>query len=77
MLAPGVVGPRIDTSEESWPKPTRPLRCCSTSWLPWDPPQGREVAAALRSLTETFAGVPDGRDTAHALGLLAHLIDSG
>jgi hypothetical protein len=34
-----------------------------------DPPQRRDVdvAAALRKMTETFAGVPDGRDTAHAL----------
>ena len=40
-----------------------------------DPPQRREMAAALRTVAETVAGVPDGRDTAHALGLLAHLID--
>ena len=34
-----------------------------------DPPQRRDVdvAAALRKVTETFAGVPDGRDTANAL----------
>jgi hypothetical protein len=31
-----------------------------------DPPQRREVAAALQSVAETFAGVPDGRDTAEA-----------
>ena len=42
-----------------------------------DAPQWREVAAILRSVAETFAGVPDGRHTAHALRMLAHLLDSG
>ncbi len=31
---------------------------------PLDPPQRREVVAALLLVAETFAGVPDGRDTA-------------
>jgi hypothetical protein len=39
--------------------------------------QRREVAAALRSVAETVAKVPDGRDTAHTLWLLAHMLDSG
>ncbi len=30
----------------------------------------------LRKVAETFAEVPDGRDTAHTLGLLAHMLDS-
>ena len=42
-----------------------------------DPAQRREVAAVLRSVAETFAGVPDGRQTAHTLRLLAHWLDSG
>ena len=42
-----------------------------------DPPQRREVAKELRRVAETFAGVPDGRDTAHTLRLLAHFLDSG
>ncbi|MGO8936167.1 MAG: hypothetical protein ACLQLO_03135 [Mycobacterium sp.] len=42
-----------------------------------DPRQRREVAAILRSVAETFAGVPDGRDTAHALRMVAHMLDSG
>ena len=42
-----------------------------------DPQQRREVAAALRNVAETFAGVPDGRDTAHTLRMLAHMLDSG
>jgi hypothetical protein len=42
-----------------------------------DPPQRREVAAALRAVAETFAGVPDGRDTAYTLQMLAHMLDSG
>ena len=42
-----------------------------------DLPQRRQVAAALRSVAETFAGVPDGRDTAHTLRMLAHMLDSG
>ena len=42
-----------------------------------DPPQRREVAAALRTVAETFAGVPDGRDTANAPRMLAHMLDSG
>ena len=33
-------------------------------------------AAALRSVAETFAGVPDGRDIAHTLRMLAHMLDS-
>ena len=40
-----------------------------------DPPQRREVAKELRKVAETFAGVPDGRHTAHALGLLVHMLD--
>ena len=40
-----------------------------------DPPQRRVVAAALRTVVETFAEVSDGRHTAHTLGLLAHLLD--
>ena len=39
--------------------------------------QRREVAAALWRVAETFAGVPDGRDTAHTLRLLADIVDSG
>ena len=35
------------------------------------------MAAALRSVAETFAGVPDGRHTAHTLWILAHMLDSG
>ena len=75
MVARGVVGPRIDTGEESCPAPTSPTRPCSTNWPP--PQQRCEVAAALRNVAETFAGVPDGRDTAHTLGMLAHMLDSG
>ncbi len=41
-----------------------------------DPSQRREVAKELRKVAETFAEVPDGRDTAHTLGLLAHTLDS-
>jgi hypothetical protein len=42
-----------------------------------DAPQRREVAAALRGVAETFAGVPDGRGTAYTLRMLAHMLDSG
>jgi hypothetical protein len=34
MLARGVVGPGIDTGEESCPAPTSPTRPCSTNWPP-------------------------------------------
>ena len=37
--------------------------------------QRREVAKELRTVAETFAGVRDGRHTAHALRLLAHMLD--
>jgi len=40
-----------------------------------DPPQRRDVAAALRRVADMFAGVPHGRDTAHTLRLLAHWLD--
>ena len=39
-----------------------------------DPPQRREVASALRGVVETFAGVPDGRDTALTLRLRANTL---
>ena len=42
-----------------------------------DPAQRREVAKELREVAETFVEVADGRDTAHTLGLLAYLLDSG
>ena len=54
-----------------------PLQCCSTSWAALGPTQRCEVAGALRRVAETFAEVPDGRYTAHTLGALAHLLDSG
>ena len=37
--------------------------------------QRLEVATELRKVAETFAGVPDGRNMAHTLGLLAHFLD--
>ena len=40
-----------------------------------DPPQRRQVAKELRQMAETFAEVPDGRNTAHTLGLLAHWLE--
>ena len=42
-----------------------------------DPAQRRQVAKELRQLAESFARVPDGRDTARTLGLLAHWLDPG
>ena len=41
------------------------------------PATAREVTAALRRVAGTFAGVPDGRDTAQALRMLAYFLDSG
>ncbi len=41
-----------------------------------EPARRRELAKQLREVAETFAEVPDGRDTAHTLGLLAHMLDS-
>lgn len=35
------------------------------------------MANELRKVAETFAEVPDGRGTVHALRMLAHLLDSG
>ena len=40
-----------------------------------DPAQRRELAAALRSVAETLAEVPDGKTASHVLGVLAHLLD--
>ena len=40
-----------------------------------DPAQRREVARQLRTVSETFAEVPDGKTTSHVLGVLAHLLD--
>lgn len=39
------------------------------------PQDRREVIAALRQVSETFAEVPDGSCTSHTLGVLAHLLD--
>jgi hypothetical protein len=39
--------------------------------------QRREVAKELRTVAETFTGVPDGRHAAHTLRMLAHMFDSG
>jgi hypothetical protein len=47
-----------------------------TNWPPLGPAAAGEVAAALRRVAETFAWVPDGRDTAYTLRLLAHMLDS-
>jgi hypothetical protein len=35
----------------------------------------RPLAATLRRLSETFGGVPDGKNASHVLGVLAHLLD--
>ena len=40
-----------------------------------DPAQRRQVAEELRNLSETLAGVPDGKTASHVLGVLAHLLD--
>jgi hypothetical protein len=40
-----------------------------------EPSQRREVAAVQQTVAETFAEVPDGRNTAHALRLLAYWLD--
>ena len=42
-----------------------------------DPAQRRQVAKRLRKVAESFAGVPDGRNMARTLGLLAHWLDLG
>ncbi len=40
-----------------------------------DPRERQEVATVVRSLSETFADVPDGKTAAHVLGVLAHVLD--
>ena len=42
-----------------------------------DPHKRWDVANEPHKVAETFAEVPDGRHTAHTLGLLAHFLDSG
>lgn len=42
-----------------------------------EPARRRELAKQLRKVAEIFAGVPDGRHTAHTLRMLAHMLDSG
>lgn len=36
----------------------------------------RELVTTLRTLSETFAEVPDGKAASHVLGVLAHLLDA-
>lgn len=69
--------PRVDNNEELCPAPRSPTRSCATSLAALDPAQRREVATELRRVAENFAEVPDGRDTAHALRMLAHMLGSG
>ena len=73
MLARGVVRPRHQSGVMSDTEKTAGALLDELAAL--DSPQRREVAAALRGVAETFAGVPDGRHTAHALRLLAHMLD--
>jgi hypothetical protein len=40
-----------------------------------EPPERRNVATIVRSLSETLAEVPAGKTTSHVLGVLAHLLD--
>ena len=40
-----------------------------------DPEARRELATTFRQVSETLAEVPDGKTTAHVLGVLAHLLD--
>jgi DNA/RNA-binding domain of Phe-tRNA-synthetase-like protein len=40
-----------------------------------DPARRRELAAALRSVAETFAEVSDGKTARHVLGVLSRLLD--
>lgn len=40
-----------------------------------DPQERREVATIVRSLSETFAEVSDGKTASHVLGVLAHQLD--
>jgi hypothetical protein len=53
-----------------------PPRRCSTNWrASIRRSGGRWPPLFVRGLSKTLAEVPHGRDAAHALGLLAHLID--
>ena len=40
-----------------------------------DPAGRRELAAALRSVAEALAEVPDGKTASYVVGVLAHLLD--
>ncbi len=40
------------------------------------PEARRELLTTLIRLSETFAEVPDGKTTAHVLGVLAHLLET-
>ena len=40
-----------------------------------DPAQRRKLAAALRSVGETLAEVPDAKTASHVVGVLAHMLD--
>jgi hypothetical protein len=40
-----------------------------------DPRARREMVATLRTVSETFAEVPDGKTASHVVGVLARLLD--
>ena len=42
-----------------------------------DQAERQEMAGELRRVADTFAGVPDGRHTAHIDRLVAQMLDSG
>ncbi len=42
-----------------------------------DAQKRRELATALRQVSETFAEVPDGKTASYALSVLAYMLDSG
>lgn len=41
-----------------------------------DPQARRELGATLREVSESFAGVPDGKTASHVLGVLAHMLNA-
>jgi hypothetical protein len=63
--------PREDSMADTEKSPATPLAELAVL----DPVQRHEVARQLRTVSETFAELPDGKTTSRVLGVLAHLLD--
>ena len=76
MVARGVVRPRIPHQRGVMADTEKTAATLLDELVALGRAQRCEVANELRKVAETYTEVPDGRHTAHTLGLLACMLDS-